>query len=318
MKLKPIKDEKALAAVPLDEPVLVLLDPEPTVDDDAPEPAKAEPEKKEDGATLLQKQLEAAQQARLKAEKDTATEREARAKAEKDLAAARVRTADSESDAVASGLAAAQAERDNAKAAVKAAFEEGNAEKLAEAQEKLGRASADIREFERAQVTMAERKEQEAKTPVVEQPKPPADVNEMIDRMQLLPAERDWLKEHPDSLMDRGRNIELDAAYIKATRKGLVRGTADYFKFIEGEMGYVTPAKDDDTDEERTPIVAAPVSRESRSSLSNERVRPNTVQLTPQQREMAALMGVSDVEYARGVQQMDQEKRVNPEKYAAR
>jgi hypothetical protein len=55
------------------------------------------------------------------------------------------------------------------------------------------------------------------------------------------------------------------------------------------------------------------VSRESRSPSgqpSNARVT-----LSPEQRDLARSMGLSDVEYARGVVALGADKKANPEKY---
>lgn len=321
-KLKPLRDDKELAAIPLGEPVLVVLDPAPTgaEAEGSPQQQERQPARKEqpdadEGEKVLKQQLEAAQKAREAAERQTAEERTARAKVERDLVAARAQSATNESDAIASGLAAAQAERDAAKAAVKQAFEAGDADKLAEAQERLGRSAADIREYERAQVLSTQARERERNQPRQEQQRP-ADINQVIDQMQLLPQERDWLKSHPEALMDKSRNTELDAAYIKATRKGLARGTDAYFQFIEKEMGYEQPEQPDGEDEGTT-IVAAPVSRETRSSVSGQ-PQGNKITLSPEQREFARTMGLSDVQYARQVAALQQDKKTFPEKYAGR
>jgi hypothetical protein len=131
--------------------------------------------------------------------------------------------------------------------------------------------------------------------------------------MNLFPTERTWLKAHPDALMDAGRKAELDAAYVRATRQGLVRGTDAYFEFIEKDMGYTKPAKADG--EERTSIVSAPVSRDSRSAATG-RVQSNQITLSPAEREAARNMGVTDIAYARGKLQLQQNKAADPEKYA--
>lgn len=328
LKLKAMKTIEELNAVPTDEPVLVQLEPPATSaanDQEPPEDdaAKVVTKDEDAGVDQLRKELAAAQKAREASDAQVLKEREERQRAEQAAAEAarKVKLAeghslDSEEQAIGSGLASAQAERDAAKAAVRSAFEVGDAEKLAEAQERLGRAAADIREYERAQAMLAERKAEAARQPdVPAQPTRPADINSLIDQMNLLPAERDWLKAHPESLMDRGRNVELDAAYIKATRKGIARGTPAYFKFIEKEMGYVEDNADDDVTE-GTGIVSAPVAREARSSSGAP--TGNRVVLTPEQRDFARTMGLTDIQYATQVLALRRDKSDNPEKYAAR
>lgn len=314
-KLKPLSKEEDLQAVPVEEPVLVELEPvasgaEPEGDDGQPEPKPAKVEKPDPdaGAKVLQTQMEEMRKAndRITRERDEAIAREREARAGQ---------ADTESDLIANALQAAQREAVAAKAAVKAAFENSDAEALADAQERLGRAAADTREYERAAAVQASEKEREKATPQ-RQERQPTDITSMVDRMQVMPAEREWLIAHPDSIMDPGRNKELDVAYMKATRKQLIRGTPEYFKFIESEMGYQTQQAENG-DDERTTNVSAPVSRDSRSSVSGK-VNTNRIELSPAEREQARLMGISDIAYAKGKKQMNDEKRLYPEKFAAR
>lgn len=297
--------------IPMDEPVLVDLGDDEEVisaaDVDAAqdeEPARKKPDAEDPAITALKAQIEQEKAAREDADKRVKIEAEARAKAESELAQGRGYIADSEANAVAHALFSAQMQVTNAKAEIKAAFESGDSTALADAQERMGRATAEAREYERMKTDMAQRKPAEKQAQ-----QQPRDVNEMIDAMQVLPAERVWLKAHPEAVMDRSRNTELDAAYIKATRKGIVRGTPDYFKFLEREMGY---SQENDMND-HSPQVSAPVTRNSPTGL-----RPNQVRLSPAQREMASMLSLSDKEYAEGVMQMEGDKRANPEKYAQR
>jgi hypothetical protein len=226
-------------------------------------------------------------------EMQRANDRAAQAERERDEARreareATTRASETEADLIANGLQGAQAQVAAARAAIKTAFENSDAEGLADAQEKLSRASADIREFERAAAMQADAKERAKAEPTVQRQQP-SDINGVIDAMNLFPTERTWLKAHPDALMDAGRKAELDAAYVRATRQGLVRGTDAYFEFIEKDMGYTKPAKAGDG-EERTSIVSAPVSRDSRSAATG-RVQSNQITLSPAEREAARNMG---------------------------
>lgn len=308
-----------------DEQILVELEP----DEGAKPEAAAKPEPApEDGVKKLQEQLEAAQKATALAEERVAAERARAQKAEQEAAQrareaqeARSQSGDAEAGMVSSALSAAQAERDSAMAAYEAAFEAGDSKKAAEAQSRLSRAEAKIVSFEATAAELADRKERQAKTTTEtrQEQHQPADINQVIDGMNLLPTEREWLKAHPEALMDRARNAELDVAYMRATRQGLQRGTPDYFAFIEDFMGYAKkPAAETQSEPERTSIVAAPVSREARSTATGERVSQTKVKLTPKQVEIAEMMGLSVEDYARGYLQMDSDKRANPEKYAIR
>lgn len=321
MALKALSKDEELAAVPVDKPVLVQL-PE-FVDENAPDdgadvkqPGGGDGIKAEDaGVRTLQEQLDALRKANeleSKQSRERVAEAERRAeKADRDRLAALADKATTESDAVSQALNAAQAEQASAKAALKAAGEAGDWEAIGEAQARIGRAASDIREYERQAAMLAAQtaaqKDRPAET-VTRQA--PTDINAAIDaNPQLLDTERVWLKAHPEALIDPTRNKELDVAYVKATRKGLSRGTPDYFKFIETEMGYA-PAKAEDNSEM---TVSAPVHRNERDNEG--RTSGGKITLTPEERELARSMGVTDIEYARQKVNFDAARKADPEKY---
>lgn len=330
-KLKPIKDEKELAAVPLDEPVLVELEPAATGlaadaenDDgkDAPGSGGGGADREaDDGSKALKAQLEASKEAeRVANQRAEDADRRAREAADE---AARLRSsgADSEKELLSTSLANAQAEEAAAQADMERAFEAGDAKLMGAAQAKIGRAAARVVNLEGAIAQFdedAKTAKDESERPKVEES---VDIVTAIDRDdKLMPKERDWLKEHTEVLTDPRRNRELSVGYDRALAKGLKRGSEGYFKFLDEFMGFAeAPAADnDDNDTERASIVSAPVTRDNRSSLSGKQTAPTRIMLTPAQREAARNMGVSDVAYARGVQQLDANKKADPERYAGR
>lgn len=301
-----------------DEQILVELEP-----DEGAKPAiKAEAEPV-DGVKRLEEQLAAAKAATA-AEKERAdNERRNREAAQREAAEyakqvqeARTQTGDAEAEMINTALAAAQSERDSAKAAFKAAFEAGDSEKAAEAQSRISRAEAKILNYEGANAELSTRKPAE-KQQETKRAEPP-DANQIINSLDIMPEERAWLRAHPEVVTNPALNNELGVAYQRATREKLERGTPEYFAYIEEFMGYAKKAEPKPQEEERTSIVAAPVSRDVRSAATGERVTPQKVKLTPKQVEMAEMMGLSVEDYARGYLQMDQDKRANPEKYALR
>lgn len=325
-KLKPIADEKELAAVPLDEPVLVELEPAiaGAENDDEPEPKPAlkvvEQDEPTDGAAKLEKQLRASEDARER-------ERERAEKAERDAAearqeAARLRTttADTEKELLNNSLASAQAAQVAAKAAFKVAFDAGDPEAMAEANAQIARAATDIRNYEGAVAQFDNDTQTAEREPVRQEQNQDTSIEAAIDRdPKLLGPERDWLKSHTEVLTDPKVNRKLGVAYDEALEKGLRRGTPAYFEFLDDRLGYAEAnTSGDNRTEERASIMAAPVSRDNRSSTTGQRLSSSQVKLTPQQREMAVLMGISDTEYARGFQQMEADRIANPEKYAQR
>lgn len=322
-KLKPLSKDEDLVAIPVDEPVLVELPGAVSgEEEEKPTQRAAKPEKvpsvereekpdAEAGVTALQKQMADMQRASADREARLARERdEARREADE----ARTQASETEADLVQNGLAAAQSEEKAARAALKAARDTGDTDAEADAVGRLGRAAADIRDFERAAATIAERPKQEPRRTT----EPQTDINATIDAMQLLPAEKDWLRSHPDALSNPNQRLRLDAAYLDAMDERLVRGSAEYLEFMDKRLGYAKPAaREDNRGEERTVVPAAPVSRDSRS-VSGKTTVPTRIELSPAERQQARDMGITDTAYARGKQQMLQEKQLYPEKFAQR
>lgn len=314
-KLKPIKDEAVLAAIPLDEPVLVELEPAPSgAADTGAKAADAEDDREDDGSEGLKEQLAASQEA---AKRD----REARETAEREARAARAEAdelrssnTDNEKELLTSSLASAQAEEASAQAEFEKAYDLGDAKAMAAAQGKIGRAAAKVVNFEGAIAQFDEKPAKKAEEKV--------DIITAIDRdPNLQPAERDWLKEHPETLTNDRLNRKLSVAYDEAVSKGHKRGSDAYFKFLDKFMGYAKadpkPRDEDVEDDSAGGDVAAPVSRESRGvgGRPNQNTR---ITLTPTERELARSMNLTDVEYARGKVQLEQNKRADPAKFASR
>jgi len=316
MALRALKTDEEIAAIPLDQPILVEL-PGGTIDEGdetivADKPKPKEPEQV-DGAKVLQEQLEASQRAQVEANaRAERAEREA-TEARRLAAEAEKRNSSLESDVISGGLSAAQAERDAAKLAFETAGEAGDYKAMADAQERIARAAAKILSFEAGAAEIAERPKTEAVQRQERQA--PADPIAAVDaNPNLFPAEKEWLKAHPDAVTDYKRNTELGVGYERAVKQGLVRGTPAYFAFLNEFMGYEKAASNDDNDGSRD--VSAPVSRNERDG--NGRPSQNRITLSPEQREIARSMGVTDIEYARQVQAFEAAKRADPDKYNAR
>lgn len=313
-KLRPIKDEAELAKVPLDEPVLVELEPSEALSTEPEAKAEDDPplRDEDEGADQLATQLREAQDAAKRdREAREAAEREAR-EAREETERLRTSSADTEKELLTSSLEKAQQERDAAKAEYVKAYELGDPQAMADAQEKIARAATDIRSFEGAIADF-----DESKKPAPKPADRPVDLKASIDQdPQLFPEERIWLKDHIEVLQDPRLNRKLGVAYDEAVAKGFKRGSKGYFKFLDDFMGFRDREDNDSGNDEGSSIVAAPVSRESRGNSG----RPSTtrVQLTPEQRQSARDMGITETAYAKGLIKFEAERRANPEKFAGR
>lgn len=339
-KLKPLRKDEDMARVPTSDPILVELEPASRGDDDndadAPviEQQRAAPvqETEEDDDASPQVKSLNEQLVAMKAANAAADERAAKADREKADAlrlanerAEEVKRATqerdlSERDLISNALSSAKQRSESAKAACANAFAQGDGVAAANAQEQLSRAQAEILTYETSQADLASRAE-EAKEPKPQAQQVQPTFEQSIDQNpNLLPKEKEWLRAHPEMIMDGSRDAELGVGYQRAVRQGLIRGTEAYFNFLDEFMGYKTPAKTEErTDDNngRNSIMAAPVTRQAPSN-GNSQVNGNQVYLSPDQRAMARSMGLSDRDYASQVVRLEQAKRDDPERYPSR
>ena len=93
----------------------------------------------------------------------------------------------------------------------------------------------------------------------------------------LLPSERDWLRQHPDPLMSPDNQQRLQVAFYDAERKGIKRGSPEYFEHFSERLGH-TPRQTEPSHEE--PKLR--IKRTSRSALRDTETR---VTLSKEQRD---------------------------------
>ena len=309
-KPRALKTVEEIRAVPLDQPVLVEL---PSGVEPAEPEKKAEPERKEppkeDAAARLQAQLETMQRAHDADKQRLAAERDAAIEAAR---VAREQQSTSDQQLNTTSLARAQSDIAAAKLAYKTAMESGDYAAAGDAQEKLSRASAMVLNLEGAAAQAAVEPKEPPK-PVQQSAPQFTSVSEAVEMSpQLLPSEKEWIKKHPETWSDRKMNVRLEDGYNRAMDKGLQRGTDAYLEFLDQHMGY---AQADEGNGEDNTMAAAPVSRQT-NSLSGQPVQSDgQIMLSPEQREFCATNGINEVTYARNVQRLAKEKKINPEKY---
>lgn len=326
-KLKALSKPEEMSAIPTDQPILVSLEPPASGAEDDVEVVKAKPEASDgddDGAKQLKDQLEALKAAnevektqRETAERATVAARREAAQAREQADGFRSESSDAQHDLMVGSLQSAQAELASAQSQFKMAYDAADGAAMADAQAKIGRASARVVNFEGAVAELEGRKEREAAAPKQEPTREAAPdiVTQITANPNLMPKEREWLTQHQDAY--GARNNELNVGYQHAMRRGLVRGTPEYFGFLDDFMGYQQLQQrqnaNDDADDRRSTSMSAPVTRES-TSMNGQRTS-NQVTLTPDERELAKNMGITDVAYARQKLAMQDDKRKNPEKY---
>lgn len=326
-------DDKDLMRVPLDEEVLVLIPGETVEGEDKKVEAKEDDDKKivevetdNDTVKKLNEQVAALREANTKSNEELLAEQQKRQRVEQeayriaqDALSFKSEAEKSQHGQLKSALESAQNEQESHKKDYLAHLEAGDFVNAAEAQSKMSRAAARVvaaeghlAQFETAKTEIEERGKGRS-----ERPAPPVDATTLIENnANLLPSEKTFMKAHPELMMDSRKNAELGVAYSLAMNKGLSRGTPEYFTFIEETMGYKEPSKknDDDGDEDSGQRrEAAPVRRDN--SGGRHQTKPSQVRLTPEMREIARNMGISETGYAKRFLELQDQKQANPEKY---
>ena len=281
----------------------------------------------DEAAEKLQQQLEAAKSAEKAARETADAERQGRLAAEQtarqreqEATQYRGQAQSAELNTITTAIDGATRVRDMAKIELKRALEGGEFDKVADAQEKLAEAAANIVNLNQAK-NYAE----------TVQPQP---VEGRIQQVQQDPVERfissatpasqQWLRQHRDMIVQDHNGTRVDdrvlAAHYQAKAQGIRPDSEEYFSYVDsalrpaqtnGDRGEVatTPPK-----QARNAPVAAPVSRES--SVSNNG-RPLRITLTKDQVEAAHIYGdpkkterEREIEYWNNLQALKDEGRI--------
>lgn len=331
-KLRPLRTAEEMAKVPRDQPILVELPAIPSgeaipedrpvrADAPAPTPATTDDDPVKQLTTQVEELKKAAKYNEEALQRSEKARREALAiseQAAQEAFRAQQNTTATEHEYLSSALVAAQNELAGAKLAAKQAGEAGDFAAQAEAHDRLADARTKINQYEGAIASLEHQIKNAPQEPPKPAPQQPANVNEAIDsNAALLPREREFLKAHPELVIDANLNNELSVAHNRAMRQGIKRGSDQYFAYMDDFLGYKPAAAGNGADQhEDNAMVSAPVSREAPSHSG--RTTPDRVTLTAEQREMAHSMGLTDLQYAEQLVRLQQDKINNPEKYARR
>jgi hypothetical protein len=146
----------------------------------------------------------------------------------------------------------------------------------------------------------------------------PPDVEAVLTRLpNLIDEERDWIRQHADSVITPQNQKLMKAAFIESERRGLKRGSPEYFAHFADRLGYneggytaAQPSRHVQRDVSEYPTednrrVAAPVSRGGGGTAE----RLGQVFLNEAMREAARVSGISEAEYARQMVRLREPKK---------
>jgi hypothetical protein len=157
------------------------------------------------------------------------------------------------------------------------------------------------------------------------QPKPQAPQPYHADPVEAIasqlsataPRSASWVRNHPEFARDERMFNKMMAAHQIAVADGLVPESDEYFSEIETILrvnktdslqNYTDPSvQAAQVTQRRSAPPAAPVTRTG----SPPGTRPGTVRLTPQQIEMAEMMGMTPQQYAKNMMALKKEGKIN-------
>ena len=163
--------------------------------------------------------------------------------------------------------------------------------------------------------------------PKKEPPPPPAPADPVEAFAARLSARSaDWVRAHPECVRDSRMQQKMIAAHQLAVADGVEPDTDEYFARVEETIGLNKPparrAAEVEHDEEdalssaatevkRRAPAAPPAAPVSRSGGPGSPRGGNTIRLTPQQRETAQELGMTEEDYARNIALLKQEGRMS-------
>ncbi len=144
---------------------------------------------------------------------------------------AKKQVASSHLDTVSTALGAAKADAEQAKRDIRLAKDAGDIDAEIEAQDRLAQARADERRLDEARSDLEAR----AKAPPKREERRADPVEDFVRGRTEMTA--NWLRAHPEFIMDGRKQNKLTAAHYDAEGEGLTADTPAYFAHVEKFLG---------------------------------------------------------------------------------
>lgn len=188
-------------------------------------------------------------------------------------------------------------------------------ERAAEIQEVISLNASKLLQLENGRAAL-EARVAEARQPQRPQaPQQPQDPVEAV-ASQLSPRSAAWIRAHPECVKNGKTYTKMIGLHNVAVADGLAPDTDEYFDYIETQLGYKKPARQQDVEQDEDPQAQAakpmarrpapPAAPPSRGSSGNG----SRITLSAAQREAASISGLTEEEYARNLL-ADKKRRAN-------
>jgi len=333
-----VRTKEEAEAVPLDQPIQIALTDESEIEtkqepEDRDAQARQEAEKKPVVAAVdrdddeqkpdisaLQKQIADLQKAeklaqdRYEAERKRAEEAERRRnEVQTENTRFQEETSQAQYDAIVNALEASKAEAEAAERALERAEFDADAKAKSDAYRRLARAEANITRLEDGKAAYEARIAEAKARPKQEPDGPKLDAFEQAIS-NMPPLVKDWMRQHPDYMTDRRKNAKIQALHYDVEEEGHAFGTQPYVEAMEVKLGMrEAPKKAEEQEEEQqqriTVVTQAPPTRDIPSSSTGKPASSTKVTLTAEEREIARLNGITEIEYAKQKLKLQELKR---------
>ena len=275
-------------------------------DDNAPVKVEKAEEKDEitpeEGINHLKKQLEDERKARAEADRRAHEAQQVAQRAQRDVQ-------DGDYQLIVSAIDKAKSNSELLKNAYAETMAAGDYRKAADIHEALALNANKLATLENGKSALESK---------LRQPVQPVE-NDPVEKFAsvLTPRSADWIRSNPDYARDPKKYDAMVRAHNHAMGEGYIPDTDAYFQHVEMRLGLrrapETEVEDDVVSAAAAPVqkrTAAPAAPTTRMA-SNSSGKPTTVRLTPEQREMASMMGQTPEEYARNMVALKREGRLN-------
>lgn len=259
----------------------------------------------EDGIAALQANLDRERREKEQAQAARAAADQRAREAEDREAKARGETTETQLSLVTNAIDTVKASAVALKANLANALRDQDFEAAAEVQEQMANNAVRLQVLERGKVDL----EETAKNPppqIVRQTGNPDPVEAFLENIQITPRSANWLRSHRDYVTDPKLNRKMIRAHEDLMDENYVPDSDSYFEAMEARLGVLqAPAREErqesamsDAAEPARRREAPPAAPVSRGGTGNGSA-PTSMRLTPAEREMAEMSGMTNEEWAK-------------------
>lgn len=233
--------------------------------------------------------------------------------------------ASSELSIIEGGIQQLNTNKEILKANYATALSEGNYALASEINAEMSKNAAQLLNLENGKIAIETRPKREERRAAIQS-------NDPVEALasQLAPQSAAWIRAHPEYARDPKKNAKMMGAHYKALAEDLAPNSAEYFAFVEKDLGigHSDQRRDQQQDDDAGDDLpgSRTVSRAASGTQRRQGDEPppaasgrnggsggsKTVRLTPAQAEAAKISGLTPEEYHKSLQLVKNDPRNKP------